>query len=116
MKFLSVCLRYLGIKPVVEPETKPTWKELCEDYVRISNRKQREIEELEQRIKELEFEAECTPVTTVDRWVMTGEYYSKFCKSFGPIVVNGNSGADEAAFKLGQQSVLARIGEEHVIR
>jgi len=67
----------------------------------------------------LRFELESVqqPVVVKEQvWVMAPEVYKKFCASFGAPVINGNSHKDEAAFKLGVQCVLARIGEAYVSR
>lgn len=77
------------------------------------------LQQADRRIRELEFELESVQQPVIQKeqvWVMSPEVYKKFCASFGQPVINGNSHADEAAFKLGQQSVLARIGEAYVSR
>lgn len=49
-------------------------------------------------------------------WVMAPEVFKKFCNEFEPPVINGGSSEHEAAFKLGIQRVLSRIGERYVSR
>lgn len=62
--------------------------------------------------KRLESVQEDQPVS----WVMSAETYSKFCKEFEPPVVSRDSSPTDAAFKLGIQRVLSRIGERYVSR
>lgn len=49
-------------------------------------------------------------------WVMPVEMYKKFCAEFEQPIINGGSSDHEAAYKLGIQRVLSRIGERYVSR
>lgn len=49
-------------------------------------------------------------------WVMDQKVYTEFCKEFEPPVINHQNTPTDAAYRLGIQRVLARIGERYVSR
>lgn len=135
--FSSICnyvKRKLAGKELSEYKTSvEQYAEAVQKYQHACNVLSQELESYKERLaikseeaatlrNELEvtrFELESVQQPVVQKeqvWVMAPEVYKKFCASFGAPVINGNSGADEAAFKLGIQCVLARIGEAYVSR
>lgn len=49
-------------------------------------------------------------------WVMDSKVYAEFCKEFEPPVINHQNTPTDAAYRLGIQRVLSRIGERYVGR
>lgn len=49
-------------------------------------------------------------------WVMDTKMFTEFCKEFEPPIINHQNTPTDAAFRLGIQRVLSRIGEKHVGR
>lgn len=88
-------------------------QEVREQYLQ----KETELAQLRHTLDLKDFEIESLqsqPPATV--WVMAPEVYKKFCLEFEQPIVNGNSSDHEAAYKLGIQRVLSRIGERYVSR
>lgn len=125
MKFLSVCiskLRKLVSREIPDNMDSTEVYSLKCEVRRLELALQAKETDLAQAkhtidVQNFEFEAlQAHGIREVPVWVMAPEVYKKFCASFEPPIVNGQSSDHEAAYKLGIQRVLSRIGEQHVSR
>jgi len=93
-----------------------TYEVACQQYQRQLEDKHATIVQQGQKLYDAEARLKELQDNPTVVWTMDPTVFKKFCAEFEPPVINGQSSDHEAAFKLGIQRVLSRIGERYVAR